>query len=346
MQAHLYNHSSAFDPQVSKGAADILANLEEVLGTLNGGEKSKAFAALLTAAIDQRLKVDEANNFKRPKLPPSEMNPSEVLFEIMEFQNKALAQQASISSKTVDQMMKAKEKVHKERMEKLDQYRASMEKAKKAGIFGKIFGWMAEAITAILGVAIFLIPGMQPLALALIGTSVLMMLNQVSEQTGGWLVKGLSKPLKALGVKEGLAEIITSLTYTLTVTLLLGVGVWKCAGVGNLHRLAEMGQLASRERYVNQTIAKLFLYSEQVAAMLQIGEGGIQIIEGYMGYTGEVAYADAKFRRTVMAFLETGMQDLTDFLQQIYDNVNMLFDSTSDAMSTNYGAQRRIFQNV
>jgi hypothetical protein len=111
-----------------------------------------------------------------PTLPPPKYcNPQLIELAITALNDKTGTTQAKISATTTNALTKEEEQQNTQQQQALEKSNDKMQHAKKAGVFHKIFGWIATAVTVMVAVAMAAATGgaATPLSALLIASAVL-----------------------------------------------------------------------------------------------------------------------------------------------------------------------------
>ncbi|WP_066017101.1 type III secretion system translocon subunit SctE [Endozoicomonas atrinae] len=124
-----------------------------------------------------------------------------------------------------------REQLSEKRMNKILDSIEKAKEAKKSGLIGKIFGYIAVAIMAIVMVVMFATGVGSPVAMGLMAAALaLTVLMTVSSETGDWMNKGFAELLMAFGVEEDKA-MIGAMVFWSAVIMILSIG-GAAAGAG------------------------------------------------------------------------------------------------------------------
>lgn len=186
--------------------------------------------------------VDPSVTGQRPALvAPDDVDPEAMVYAMMALRTASEDQQLKVSENDINSVKQKQAEQHKERMEQIEESYAKMKEAKKGGIFGKIFGWIATVALAVAAVAM-IATGVGAVAGGLMLAAAGMMLaNQISQETGGWLMEGLAEAIQfiandVIGVDPPMTDeeamMAAMITFTVTVAVLGIAGGVAAAGGG------------------------------------------------------------------------------------------------------------------
>jgi hypothetical protein len=124
--------------------------------------------------------------------PQIKLSSADLIRMLNEMRFKTEQSQLKTASEDVQNIKKNKENASKERLRKIQEQIDKMKKAKKAGAFGKIFGWIAAAFMVVAGALLTLAGGS---GTALIVGGIAMMAVMALAQTGAMdkMLEGMAK---------------------------------------------------------------------------------------------------------------------------------------------------------
>ncbi len=161
---------------------------------------------------------------RRLGLPAPKFSGADLMVLMQMLQTKTEDTSLQTCSKDVERIQKEKEAAAKKRMEELDKNIEKMRKADKAGVFGKIFGWIAAAAMAIAGAALMIAGGS---GTALLVGGIAMMTVMTLQETGAMdkILEGIAEGLEKAGLSSEAARIVaTVIVGTIIVAASVGAG--------------------------------------------------------------------------------------------------------------------------
>jgi hypothetical protein len=191
---------------------------------IEGTEQVKKTGSGTSGTADQVSYVardQSGTDISQPTLDPPKMDANALSLMLLELRSKLSDVQAKTSQEDVKITMDAQKEKHAEIMKEIEKAAKAMEKSKKAGTWGKVFGWVSVAASAVAAVAmvalgaVAIATGVGAAAgVALIACGCIMGAMAVNQAVGmatekdlmGWIGEGISKTLQAMGMEEELAD--------------------------------------------------------------------------------------------------------------------------------------------
>lgn len=196
----------------------------------------------------------------------------------------------------------------KERMAKVDKTLKEMDKAAKASIFKKIFGWIG-AIVAVAMAAVLSIASGGVAVGAVIG-AVLAVSMQVMEETGATdkLMKALAKSIQdTFGCDKQTAQIWATAIFAVSMCA-LSIGSLGGAGKTAMNIANNMSTLAAKA-------FKLTQIATQVT--MQVGGLAASAATSVTGYQSQMAQADLTETNAVLKHYQQALEENQDRLEEI-----------------------------
>ncbi|MCX4024666.1 type III secretion system translocon subunit SctE [Endozoicomonas sp. SM1973] len=251
----------------------------------------------------------------------------------------------AIAKETINTTRQEKKLAAEERMEKLKESMDQQKEAKKGGFFGKLFGWIATAVTAIVG-AVLIATGVGAAAgVALIACAVITGLNQISEETGGWLQAGVAKMFQAFGMSEEKAKEAAGWTL-MAVSVAAGIAAAVVSGGASV--AASFGRLAAK--IATDVVAKLVKAIPQITrvveASLQVATGATQIYSGVKQKFANDSKAEAMDLKAFLLKLQQIMDDESDRIKDILDRILNLASVVNEILSGQQTSNAKLNQRI
>lgn len=255
-------------------------------------------------------------------------------------------QQAEMAKDRIELQKGELEKRHAEQIDQLKETLAEMDKAAKASLLTKIFGWLMAALAVVFAVVASVATGGVAIG-AVVGAVAAVTLAALNEAgVVEELTEKLAEALKDAGMSEMAAQIMAAVIMAVA-SIVLTVG----AGAGT-------GAIANAIAKSAETAAKVAMTSAQVAATaaktaLEIGMGAMgaatTLVGGaasYQGYKAGMAQADLsemeKFMAVMRQQLEESQEELEAILNQIQNGIAAIIDILSSETDT----QREIASQI
>jgi transloator len=234
---------------------------------------------------------------------------------------------------------------HKERIDKLMESLDKADKAKKSGLIGKIFGWIAVTVTAIAAIAACVATGgiaVGPCVGALMAVGMM-----VLQETGGMdkIMEGLTNLLKDVIPEPG-AQALAALIITVavmavslaaaspqstvacvskvtgTVARFFGAGAKAVESGGkiikDIYPIAALAKMATKYQDVAQALTGL---SKGGMIATQFGTGATGAASGYANYESLNARADMEEIQKFIVKLQQSMEEETDRIKELIEQM-------------------------
>lgn len=245
---------------------------------------------------------------KAPTLAHPQLDVEALLLAIMELKTALSNEHINFTEEAINFNSAKKKELHEQRLQKVQESIDKMNQAKKGGLFGKIFGWITTVALAITG-AILVATGAGAVAGGLMLASAgVMAVNQISEETGGWMAKGIAKVFEGFGLSHDSAMLAANLTIAFTVAA-LGIG----AGV-----TGALGTVAKEVAPMVATITKL---AQAIGGFGLIGTGSANIGAAVLQKESLDYRAESMDIQAMINKIVYHLQDDTEHLRQIIDYI-------------------------
>ncbi|PTX91917.1 hypothetical protein DB346_23455 [Verrucomicrobia bacterium LW23] len=307
------------DPQ-AKLTAQQLQNLVVELLNTQGGSTTPG--------------TDSSGGGDAPSLPLPNVKASDAdsfVYMFMALQSQNMEQQLKFSQTDINVRMEKQKQVNEERIEKLKEAIEAQNKANAGGIFGKVFGWIAAALTLVAAVAATIATG--GAALPLLAAAVIGVGMMVLQETGAMdkIVEGLAKLIMMIdpSISEEKAKTIASITIgVVTAAVMIGLTIASGGASAATTAMTAMQKMA--------TMVKIF--STAVAGAAKVGEGVSTITRAAYTHEATNAQADAlEFQKTLaklQAFIEDESKRIEEILRKMDEGVATMMQIFSDQANT------------
>ena len=228
-----------------------------------------------------------------------------------------------------------REEIQKQTKETLDKMTESLAKgrsAKKAGVWGKIFGWIATIVTviaaAVLVVATF--GAATPAAVMMCAAAALMLMNQISSETGNWLQEGMTKMCGG----NAMAGMIVFMVIVLALSL-GGAGVG-AAAAGSAAAAAET--TAATAATVAQTQARInaaITLATRSQIIASFASTGASLGAGITNYEKTIAIVNLQIARA-------NLEKIQEIFHKLAEDLNAAIEASLSAG----GEQARITKAI
>lgn len=303
----------------------------ELVAALNS-----AFGDLLTVGEDlpQAVNIHGKPSLEKPTLEPPTLSQEAMMEAFLAEYNRLVEGQVGIADNVIRRDMNEKQKLHKERLEKIQDSLEKLRKAKKSGIFGKIFGWIASIAMAIIG-ALLVASGIGAVAGGLLlASSALMLTNQISMETGNWMMKAIAQVFMKFGLGESAAN------FAGQMTLLIGIAAMSL-GSGTA---IMMSGAASTVNLAN-SLGKVFTVSHLTASAASIGKGAADITTSVVAKIGKDQHANSVELAAMVKNIMFGVESNYEFIQKLVAALNDGADTAAQILENTDKSKKAILQN-
>lgn len=225
---------------------------------------------------------------------------------------------------------------HEERLKKLMHAFEKMEKSKKSGLFGKIFGWIGVVVAVVAAIAASVATG--GVAVGPCVAAVMAVTMMVLSQTGAMdkIMEGMTNLMKSMGMGEPAAQIMASVVIT-AVVLAVSLGgpaavssAASSMGATVANQTIQISRMASMAEKFGE-MAQATRYAAQAANIaVQVGTTASGTASGIYQSQALSNQADAAEIEKFIAKIQQKMEDEQDRIQEI---IQQLQSSTSTVMN-------------
>lgn len=294
-----------------------------------------------TSSTVPDVRVDNSSNLQPPLDPPKVMSMEDMMLALQALQTKVQDQQAASSKNDIQNTLNQKTTENKERIKQLEESISKMADAKKSGVFGKIFGWVA-AIAAVIVSAALIATGVGAVAGGLmLAGAVLGLGMQIFNEAGG-----MEAMAKACGENGAQAFMWTMMA----VQILLAVGSMGAGLASSSATVASkmptlaaalsktMGGFAQAGSSVNAFANMTKVVAGVISGAAMVGQGASGIATGV--YNKEASDASAKAKEVeaamlkLQAIMEEEMKRLKKILDEMQEGASIAMQALSSANET------------
>lgn len=243
--------------------------------------------------------------------------------------------QSQLAKDRIEVNKKTLEKAHADRMEKLNKSLAEMDKAARASLLTKIFGWMMAALAVAFAVASCIATG--GLAVGAVIGAVMAVGFCVANECGAMekLTEGFADLLKEAGMSERAAQITATILITAATIALTIAGGAIGNSIANLVRKAmeTTAKAVMTATQVTANAVKLGLEASMTALGLISGAAGINAaVQQYNAGTAKADVSEMeKFLALMRQRLDESQEELEQILQQIQNAIAVVVEIISSA---------------
>ncbi|OZG72688.1 hypothetical protein BTA51_14255 [Hahella sp. CCB-MM4] len=287
------------------------------------------------------------NQFAPELEKPQPRSSDELVALLLEIKSKSSNEQIASSQQDIQLSRTKQNQKHDEMLEQIEKSIKAGEKAKKGGLFGKIFGWIANIATAIAG-AVMIATGVGAIA----GAAMLALAvdSMVGAATGhslmGELTKGIAKGLQAAGVSEDIANIVAAVTTTvMAIAVTVGAGMASAAkaGGGLISKLASSTAQAQKFQAVGTQVKNVALIT---SATSEVGSGAAKVTTGVYNKQAADARANQMDMKKELAKLQAAMEAEQDRLKEVIAQLNEGVSRILQIMGNDHNTRMQISRNM
>lgn len=264
-----------------------------------------------------------------PGLPaPKSFSVEDMTLALMALKSKINDTQQEMSATDIKKMMAKMSDENEERVKAIEDSIAKMDQAKKAGVFGKVFGWIATIATVVTAAALC-VTGVGAVVGGLLITGAVVALGmQIAQEIPAvqdWMSQNPAFGYVMLGVQVALA-IVT-------------------AGAGLGSALAGVGKAAAdiSVKVIAQLIAAL---STVVGGLSTVGVGGANIASSVYNKEAGDAQADAKKIEAELLNAQAAVDEEMKRLRKMMEEVQEGFSICMDIMNNATQAKQTVAQKL
>lgn len=277
--------------------------------------------------------------------PPKMMSIEDMILAIQALKSKVMDEQAVSSKEEIKSNLAKKTNENEERIKKLEEAIEKMADAKKSGVFGKVFGWIATIAALIVAAALIatgvgVVAGTLMIASAVIGLGM-----QVFNEAGGqeWMAK-------TFGDKAATAFQWAMMGIQIALALgSLGAGLASSSATiaAKLPILAKtMGGFVQAGTSLNTAVTTAKVVSGVVQGVATVGQGASGISTGVATKKAEDARADAKEIEAAMLKLQAMLEEELKRLKKMLDEMQEGVSIAMQILATSTETKSSIIQNV
>ncbi len=251
-------------------------------------------------------------------------------------------QQAEMAKDRIELQKGELEKRHGEQIEKLKESLAEMDKAAKASLLTKIFGWLMAALAVVLAAVACVATG--GVAIGAVVGAVVAIGMSIANETGAMekLTEKLADALKDAGLSKMAAEILAAVIVGLA-TIVLSVG----AGAGG----AAIGNVAISS--VNAATKSVQALAETLKNAMQIGMGVMGLIStgagvgaNVQGYKAGLAQAEVTEMQKFIAIMQQRLEESEEELNAILEAIQNSISDIVALLDSETETQKEIAQQI
>ncbi|MCQ2403958.1 MAG: type III secretion system translocon subunit SctE [Lentisphaeria bacterium] len=312
--------------------------LAEIAKGLNVNEKGSALVKEVVGLLnsDRSLRVTNApvNNTEVGKpigatgtpcidRPDSEQNKEQNLEALLGFlQLDNDERQVAFAQKRLEDQKSSLDMHHADKMKKLNKSLEEMDKAAKANLLSKIFGWLGAIVSVIVAVASCIATGGIAVG-AVVGAAVALttcILNETGTIEKG--VKALADAMKKAGLSDRASQILAQLTFALGPMLVAGTASF--ASIKNIANIGKMaGDLANGASKFAKASAAIAKYLPKIARITGVQMG---LIGAAVGINSSFANYDANKTHAKLTEMDKFFAILDQYMDETQEEIEKLLE--------------------
>lgn len=285
---------------------DVINGLVSPIAPAAGAERRPAPLPAPSAQAP-RFRADQPGR-NRPALSPPRMDMAGRIAAIAELRARLINVSVQSAEASIRHGLEEKTGIHNERLADLKAAMAEQQRAKKAGLAGRILGWIATAATMLVG-GILLASGVGAVAGgALLLSGSMLMTQQISAETGGWLTNGLGKMWETTGLSQADAQLAGQLSFCIAAAV-LGIGGGLAGIRGGVTELS-------------RRMAAMVTLGQVSGAAAGVGSGAAGITTAVGVHSAAVKGARSEEKAAMIEEVMFLLANDREFIQTLIDEVN------------------------
>jgi flagellar hook-basal body complex protein FliE len=210
---------------------------------------------------------------------------------------------------------------------------AALRKKEKMGLLGKIFNWIAVAVTGVVCAAATVMTGGAALGIAATVFALTLAVT-ILDETGKMddVIKGVADMLKTFGVNEKQAELIAGIAVAVTIAVVM-IAATICMPTAGAGTIAQAGSAMRRAAQLTMRV------SEAVNAGVTTVQGGTSITEG-------VYKKDEYLSKARLNEINARMKSFEEQIQQLLQNMEENHERTEETKKMLLDGAHDIAQEV
>ena len=284
--------------------------------------------------------------------------------------NRLLFNQQNIKISQVE-----REQISEKRMNKILESIEKAKEAQKAGTIGKIFGYIALAIMAVVTVVMFATGVGGPIAMALMVAALALTVTMtVSAETGDWMNKAVASVLESFGMDKDEA-MIGAMVFWSAVMLVLSVGGAAAGGLASAGAAAaKAGATAAKVGATGASaaasgtaaaatvtaevttaattatrIGRMAVMAARFTRVARVAGGAATIADGSanaasttLNYEADIARADAKELFAWMLRNQAAIDDMVEDIKKVIEDLQQTWQVMTGIMKDNHETNTKL----
>lgn len=260
-----------------------------------------------------------------------------------------------------------REQISEKRMNKILESIEKAKEAQKAGAIGKIFGYIALAIMAVVTVVMFATGVGGPIAMGLMVAALALTITMtVSAETGDWMNKAIASVLESFGMDKDEA-MIGAMVFWSAVMLVLSIGGAAASGLasagGTAAKAGATGASAAASGTAAATVtaevttaattatrigrmavmaARFTRVARVVGGAATMADGSANAASTTLKYEADIARADAKELFAWMLRNQAAIDDMVEDIKKVIEDLQQTWQVMTGIMKDNHETNTKL----
>lgn len=219
----------------------------------------------------------------------------------------------------------------KEQMDKLKESFKAMDKAAKAGLAAKIFGWIAAAVAVVAAVAVSVASG--GLAVGPLIGAAIAIAGCVLTETGAAekITESIAKGLESIGFSKQASQIIAQVAFAVAIMA-------ASLGCGGMSGVVSIGNVSAKIAQIAASAAKYAQAGLIVGAGVNTIAGGVSSGMNYDAMLSQAKLTESeKFLAIMRQAMDESQEELENILnkiQGVFSDIVAILESKTDTLDT------------
>lgn len=244
--------------------------------------------------------------------------------------------QAKMAQDRINSKKDTLEARFKDQMKQLKDSFKKMDKAAKAGLFTKIFGWAMAAVACVAAVAASVVTG--GLAAGPIIGAVIAIAGCVLNETGATekITEGIAKGLEKLGMKKDVAKVVAQVAFAVGL-----MAASLCAG--NVTAVIKIADVTAKVAQIASKAAQIANVAMMGGALATTVAGGVST---GLNYTAQMSRAKLSEAEKYLAIMRQAMEESQEELENILEKIQNVFSDIVSILESKTNTLDTIAMNM
>ncbi|MDE1461008.1 type III secretion system translocon subunit SctE [Spartinivicinus poritis] len=331
------------------------------------GDVLGVFQAILSQAdeILGRVKAEPGNQASshecacKHKLDKPAIVPNDV--QMAELREKSAEERKRSKFDSIANAKEETKDLHEKRREERAEAAEKHKEAQKAGVWGKVFGWLGTIATAIMAIGCLLTPGLQGAAVALFAATALSAmslteggmkaLTSVMESIAKVILElpGVKELLDKFGVKE--EDFIKVCAQVLVVALIVGSSIAAACVTGGASLAGTVAQFAAKaasmaQKIISAVMTHLPRIVKSIEFAVGVGTAATGIAKGAIQYETTQVESAIKKLQGLLKDLQRIIEDNTESLKSLFQEIADIWQGCSDLIQSSKSSTDVVNRNM